>query len=80
VPLDTDLSETLAAADSDIEQIAEALEVLDNADPRLRQVVEMRYFGGMTDGEIGEVLGVTARTVGRDWERARLLFSVALKP
>jgi RNA polymerase sigma factor (TIGR02999 family) len=80
VPLDTDLSETIAAADSDIEHIAEALEVLDSADPRLRRVVEMRYFGGMTDSEIGEVLGVTVRTVGRDWERARLLLSVALKP
>jgi DNA-directed RNA polymerase specialized sigma24 family protein len=39
----------------------------------------MRYFGGMTDCEIGEALGVTPRTVGRDWVRARLLLSVALK-
>jgi RNA polymerase sigma factor (TIGR02999 family) len=80
VTLDTELSETLAAADGDVEHIAEALEVLDAADPRLRRVVEMRYFGGMTDSEIGEVLGVTPRTVGRDWERARLLLAVALKP
>ena len=53
--------------------------MLEATDPRLSRVVEMRYFGGMTDSEIGEVLGVTARTVGRDWERARLLLSVALK-
>jgi RNA polymerase sigma factor (TIGR02999 family) len=79
VTLDTDLAETLAAADADVEHVAEALEVLDAADPRLRRVVEMRYFGGMTDSEIGEALGVTPRTVGRDWERARLLLSVALK-
>lgn len=79
VTLDTDLAETLAAADADVEHIAEALEVLEATDPRLRRVVEMRYFGGMTDSEIGEALGVTPRTVGRDWERARLLLSVALK-
>lgn len=79
VTLGTDVAESVAAADSDVEHIAEALEVLDAADPRLRQVVEMRYFCGMTDSEIGEALGVTPRTVGRDWERARLLLSVALK-
>jgi len=77
--LDTDLAESVAAADADVEQIADALEVLEASDPRLRQVVEMRYFGGMTDAEIGEALGLTPRTVGRDWQRARLLLSVALK-
>ena len=79
VTLDTDLAESLAAADADVEHIANALEVLETTDPRLRKVVEMRYFGGMTDGEIADALGVTPRTVGRDWERARLLLSVALK-
>ena len=79
VTLDTDVADSVAAADADVEHIAGALEVLAATDPRLRQVVEMRYFGGMTDSEIGEALGVTPRTVGRDWERARLLLSVALK-
>lgn len=79
VTLDTDVADSVAAADADVEHIAEALDVLETTDPRLRQVVEMRYFGGMTDSEIGEALGVTPRTVGRDWERARLLLSVALK-
>ncbi len=79
VTLDTDVADSVAAADADVEHIASALEVLGVGDPRLRQVVEMRYFGGMTDAEIGEALGVTPRTVGRDWERARLLLSVALK-
>jgi RNA polymerase sigma factor (TIGR02999 family) len=79
VTLDTDVADSVTAADADVEHIANALEVLDATDPRLRQVVEMRYFGGMTDSEIGEALGVTPRTVGRDWERARLLLSVALK-
>ncbi|MBL8346895.1 MAG: RNA polymerase subunit sigma-70, partial [Rubrivivax sp.] len=40
--------------------------------------VEMRYFAGLTDLEIGAALGVTDRTVRRDWERARLLLSQML--
>jgi len=38
-------------------------------------VVEMRYFLGLTDAEIGAALGTTDRTVRRDWERARLLLA-----
>jgi len=79
VGLDTDLADSIGDADSEVEQIDDALEVLDKSDPRLRRVVEMRYFGGMTDGEIAEALGVTARTVSRDLARARLLLSVELK-
>ena len=79
VTLDTDLAETLAAADADVEHVAEALEVLDGADPRLRRVVEMRYFGGMKDEDIGAALGLTDRTVRRDWEKARLLLASALR-
>lgn len=49
----------------------DALDRLDVLDARLRQVVELRFFGGLTDSEIGDVLGVTRRTVQRDWARAR---------
>jgi RNA polymerase sigma factor (TIGR02999 family) len=53
----------------------EALLALDDAlerlDPRQRQVVECRFFGGMDDAEIAEALGVTDRTVRRDWVKAR---------
>jgi len=49
----------------------DALDRLDALDSRLRQVVELRFFGGLTDTEVGEVLGVTRRTVQRDWTRAR---------
>jgi DNA-directed RNA polymerase specialized sigma24 family protein len=49
-------------------------------DPRLVQVVEMRYFAGMTETEIGAALGVTERTVRRDWEKARLLLAAMLRP
>ena len=39
----------------------------------------MRYFGGLTDVEIAAALGVTDRTVRRDWEQARLFLAEALK-
>jgi RNA polymerase sigma-70 factor, ECF subfamily len=48
-----------------------ALEKLDRVDSRLRDVVELRFFAGLTDTEIAEALGVTRRTVQRDWTKAR---------
>jgi RNA polymerase sigma factor (TIGR02999 family) len=49
----------------------EALQRLAAVDRRLSQVVECRYFGGLTDEETAEALGVSARTVERDWVKAR---------
>ena len=40
-------------------------------DPRLEQVVELRFFGGLSEHEAADVLGVTERTVRRDWRTAR---------
>ena len=51
--------------------IDDALERLSARDPRLRTVVEMRFFGGLSETEIAEALGVTTRTVQRDWVRAK---------
>ncbi len=53
--------------------INDALDRLAIVDPRLAQVVECRFFGGLSEEEIAEVLGVTVRTVQRDWARARML-------
>lgn len=78
VVIDTVLGEKLAAPESDIMRVHDALEVLANADPRLVQVVEMRYFGGMTDLEIATTLGITDRTVRRDWDKARVLLTAEL--
>lgn len=50
----------------------EALKKLEEMDQRKCQVVEMRFFGGLSDQEIADVLGVTTRTVLRDWKKARL--------
>jgi RNA polymerase sigma factor (TIGR02999 family) len=60
--------------------VADALERLERVDERLAQVVEYRFFGGLTNDEIGVVLGVDARTVRRDWARARTLLHSSLAP
>lgn len=77
--LDTALVERLAAPENDVLRVHEALDVLAQADERLAQVVEMRYFGGLSEAEIAQALGLSERTVRRDWERARLLLLAALE-
>jgi RNA polymerase sigma-70 factor, ECF subfamily len=49
-----------------------ALDRLDSISQRLRQLVELRFFGGLPDHEIAGLLGVSQRTVERDWLKARL--------
>jgi DNA-directed RNA polymerase specialized sigma24 family protein len=73
-------AEQLGVHDDEILSVHNALEALADIDGRLVRVVEMRYFGGLTDAEIGHALGVTDRTVRRDWERAKLLLAVLLGP
>jgi RNA polymerase sigma factor (TIGR02999 family) len=76
--LSTQLGATMADGEESIMKVHEALEELAKAEPRLAQVVEMRYFGGYSEAEMAETLGVTERTVQRDWEKARLILSAAL--
>ncbi len=78
VTLGTTISESTSAGEEQVLRVHEALEELAEVDPRLVQVVEMRYFAGLTEGEIAGALGVTDRTVRRDWEKARLLLAEAL--
>jgi RNA polymerase sigma factor (TIGR02999 family) len=78
VTLSTDLVGSLAGDDASVLRVHEALAVLEQADGRLAQVVEMRYFGGYSEREIAETLQVTERTVQRDWEKARMLLEAAL--
>jgi RNA polymerase sigma factor (TIGR02999 family) len=79
VPLDTAVNELVPQPEDEIIDVHEALGRLEKLDGRLARVVEMRYFGGLNDLEIAQALGVTDRTVRRDWEKARLLLSIALK-
>ena len=79
LPLDTDNGSGLAQAEEEVLDVDAALASLAKLDPRLVKVVEMRYFGGLNDEEIGQALGLTARTVRRDWEKARMLLAHSLK-
>ena len=71
--LDTSHADSLPQGEDEIVDVDAALRDLATLNPRLVQVVEMRYFAGMTDAEIAEVLGLTDRTVRRDWDKARAL-------
>jgi DNA-directed RNA polymerase specialized sigma24 family protein len=53
----------------------EALRGLAELDPRLARVVELKFFGGMTEEEIGVVLERSARTVRGDWRKAKALLT-----
>ena len=57
-------ADTLIAVD-------DALAELARIDPRVSRVVECRFFAGLTEEETAEVIGVTARTVRRDWIKAK---------
>jgi RNA polymerase sigma factor (TIGR02999 family) len=60
-----------SSGEDEILKVHEALEELALIDARLVKVVEMRYFVGLSNQEIADSLGVTSRTVERDWEKAR---------
>jgi RNA polymerase sigma factor (TIGR02999 family) len=70
VSLDSNLAYEWRQAES-LLMINEALGRLNQIDPRLCKVVEMRFFAGMTEADIAEVLNVSARTVKRDWQFAK---------
>ena len=60
-------------------QLDGAMNRLAELQPRLARVVECRFFGGLTEDEIAEALGVTVRTVQRDWAKARMLLQRELE-
>ena len=79
VTLGSEVIGSVAQGAEEVLDIHAALEELSRMDARLAQVVEMRYFAGMNDAEIGEALGLTDRTVRRDWEKARLTLAHILQ-
>lgn len=79
VTLSTTLIGNSASTHSDeVLQVHEALDGLAAVDARLASVVEMRYFGGLSETEIAQALGITERTVQRDWHKARLFLASSI--
>jgi RNA polymerase sigma factor (TIGR02999 family) len=69
-----ELTESLALSEARLDEIVaidEALSRLEEWDARQCRVVELRFFSGLTEEEIAEVLGVAPRTVKRDWNVAK---------
>jgi RNA polymerase sigma-70 factor, ECF subfamily len=60
-------------------EVNDALDALAESNPRLARVVEMRFYAGLTDSEIAEALGLSERTVKRDWFMARAWLHQRLK-
>ena len=74
-PIQVNFDETaVLAPEPDRSMIAldEALTAFSQLAPRQARVVELRYFGGLTEEEIAQVLDIAPRTVRRDWEFARV--------
>jgi RNA polymerase sigma factor (TIGR02999 family) len=57
-----------------------ALSALQALDPDLAELVEMRFYGGYTDIEIADALGISERTVRRQWDKARAFLLLELQP
>ena len=76
-----ELSDEADVASLDFEGLLildDLLNHLKEADPRAFQIVELRFFSGMTREEVADRLGITVRTVQRDWEAARAWLIAAL--
>jgi RNA polymerase sigma factor (TIGR02999 family) len=78
VDIDDQAAAVVDPREREVVRIDEALEELATIDERLVRVVEMRYFAGMTEEQVAEVLGLSRRSVARDWEKARLFLATVL--
>ncbi len=66
--------------DNYVIEVDDALSKLERAEPRAAKIVELKFFSGLTDKEVAEVLKVPVITVRRDWEFARAWLFQRLKP
>lgn len=78
--LDGDVPAADVTSQLDLLAMNEALAQLETLDPRQARIVELRFFGGLELEEIAKELGVSSRTVKRDWRTARTFLSRALSP
>ena len=75
--LGTDVPQ-VAADHEQLSRISEAVDALASVEPRLAQVVDLKFFSGFSFAEITAMQGVSERTVQRDWEKARIFLYRAL--
>ncbi len=68
-----------ASAPENLGDIGAALDALGAVEPRLAQLVDLKFFCGFSFAEIAEVLGTSQRTAQRDWDKARILLQRYLK-
>ena len=68
----------LGAPDDELLALHDAMEVLRERDPRKHELVLLRFFGGLDFATIAELLGVSERTVERDWRFARAMLHETL--
>jgi len=64
----------------DLLDLEDAMNRLAELNPRMAQIVEMRFYGGMSVEEVSEALNVSSRTVDRDWFKAKSFLYLALNP
>ena len=65
---------------AEVVALDEALQLLEELDPRLVQIVEMRFFAGLSVEETAEALSLSTATVKRDWRKARAFLNQRLGP
>jgi RNA polymerase sigma factor (TIGR02999 family) len=71
--------ENVVAKEDELLQVDEALTELARVDPQLVEIVEMRYFAGLSVDEVAQAIGLSPRTVFRQWDKARLVLLDALR-
>lgn len=78
IPLHVSVADS--ASQVDILELNDALENLAGQSARAAQIVELKFFGGLSGGEIAEYVGVSLRTVQKDWRFAKACLYRILKP
>jgi len=80
IPIDIAEIDILAETDEQVVALDDALVALEQASPRLARLVECRYFAGYSDSETALALGISERTVQRDWTMAKAMLYGVLAP
>jgi RNA polymerase sigma factor (TIGR02999 family) len=75
----SDVPMAMEAGDDDLLALNEALDRLEALDERQARIVELRFFGGLDVDEVASALGISDRTVKREWQKARAFLLDALR-